>query len=248
MPRTFLLVCKAVSQLGSHPAAGLVDGDLGRQLVGESHDDRSSIDVMRDPGNWDRLLKAVEGYAGATQAQRVVVDNILAESSILGRPTRNLRGGDVDWSRSSVHDNIVMIVAFMNSTRPERHFQTDEVRVGANPAHTGESGGLASDVSGEINRQRSEAGAAFGRHGNDMEQAGKHFRTITGIVKTEPEVDSKGVGNPDGVLRSKRILANDAVELFTEDAKQSVENLSNGVKELGDKARSAFDHAMGKKK
>ena len=120
--------------------------------------------------------------------------------------------------------------------------------MGANPTSSIDSGGLPNNVNSEISRQRSGADAALNSQSGAMNQAGKNFDTVTGIVKTMPEVDSKGVGNPDGVLRSKRILGNDAKDLFAEDVKQSLDNAVDGGKELGDKAKDAVDRALGKKK
>ncbi len=54
-----------------------VTGFAEDMRFGESKEDRSSIDVLRDPSNWRRLLDAAENY-GTSQAQRVIVDNMLA--------------------------------------------------------------------------------------------------------------------------------------------------------------------------
>jgi hypothetical protein len=146
----------------------------------------------------------------ASQAQRIVVDNMLAESSVLGRPTRSLRGDEVNWSRSYVVDqhardlNASDAKADIGGT-----FKTMRSKVGADVAGVSAPPEFDSEVGNEIIRQRSVAGATFDARGAATDQAGKNFQTVTGLVKTEPEVDNKGVGNPDGVLRSSN-LANDA--------------------------------------
>jgi hypothetical protein len=117
-------------------------------------------------------------------------------------------------------------------------------KVGADVAGVSAPPEFVGEVGNEIMRQRSVAGATFDARGAATDQAGKNFQTVTGLVKTEPEVDNKGVGNPDGVLRSKRNLANDARDLFAEDVKESVANATEGMRQAAEKARGLADRLL----
>ena len=106
-----------------------------------------------------------------------------------------------------------------------------------------DAGKLPEDVQGAIGANRSDALGREQHHDVASKAAQGKFQTVSGLVETPPEVDSKGVGNPDGRLVTKRILANDAGDLFVQDAKQSVENnfdravdLAREAKEVGEKA------------
>jgi hypothetical protein len=62
-------------------------------------------------------------------------------------------------------------------------------------------------------------------------------------VNTKPEMDSKGVGNPDGELRIRRSLANDTQDMFIQDVQQSGQNLADGVTNTIQDVRSAGQRA-----
>ncbi|MDY7574452.1 conjugal transfer protein TraG N-terminal domain-containing protein [Actimicrobium sp. CCI2.3] len=215
----------------------------------ETRDERASIDMMRDPANWKRMLEAVARHDGSPQAQQTVINNMLLEYGALTRPQRNLKGANLPWGHEAVNEQHQRNLAEKGlQSGVDDTYKKMKSKVGANPTSSIDSGGLSDNVNSEISRQRSGADAALNSQSGAMNQAGKNFDTVTGIVKTTPGVDSKGVGNPDGVLRSKRILGNDARDLFAEDVKQSFDNAVDGAKELGDKAKDAVDRALGKKK
>ena len=101
---------------------------------------------------------------------------------------------------------------------------------------------MKGQVTQAISGNRSAASEAWARHGADFDRAGGKFKTVSGIVETTPDPpDLKGVGNPDGALTTKRILANDVGDAVRRDAVQSGENAMKGARQIADQAEKAAE-------
>lgn len=201
--------------------------------LGSSQQDGMDVDVLADPRNTDLLLSLARQWDGSPRMAAAMAFSEVAQRGVLSRPTTYADGSGVHWGRDGVG-----AVHAANVSDPR-----------LNPDIAGEysgmrrqtgSAGVGPNISaGElVEHVRSGQAAARGeavRNWNrlEVERATREQKARTDIDAVEgPETKL----NPRGTLGTRNVLANDAGDMFVDDAKESVsrvkEEISNEVRDL----------------
>ncbi|MES2356572.1 MAG: conjugal transfer protein TraG N-terminal domain-containing protein, partial [Pseudomonadota bacterium] len=211
--------------------------------LSHSQDDRINADVWSDPRNTDALLDFVERYDGSPRMAAVAANNYLAEKGVLSHPTSYSDGAIAEWGFGALKDQFDEAKNEARySPNIEDAYSGLKRTVGANMSGSNGAGNLSTQTEAAINKVSSEAASSWEKAQTTKANADRNFKKVSGIIDNPPDLpDQKGVGNPDGALTTKRILANDVTDTLVRDAKQSMETTSEGIKELAEKGKGVYE-------
>jgi conjugal transfer mating pair stabilization protein TraG len=211
--------------------------------------DSFSIDALRDPKNRARLLEIAQQFDGSPRAAIAAMNSFLAAESVLAHPVTYVDGSSANWGDAAV-SKVYGSAQKASSVNPNilGEYSRFKAETGAFVLDRVEGEELHGAVGNAIGSNRDEISISDQAHRAATGTAHQTFQTVSGLVETSPEVDFKGVGNPDGTLSTKRILGNDTRDMALEDGKRSVENLVEGLGDLEQKAEAAGKAAWDKAK